>query len=77
MFENSSIAVFLTNPCLVANNKYFVSSLDEIPNIELIVSSFSIGIKLIIGRPLDCRLNSGISYPLIRYTFPLLVKNKT
>ena len=53
MFENSSIAVFLTNPCLVANNKYFVSSLDEIPNIELIVSSFSIGIKLIIGRPLD------------------------
>ena len=31
--------------------------------------------KLIIGKPLDCLLYSGTSYPFILYTFPLSVKN--
>ena len=66
MDSNSFILVRFTKPCFVTNTKFFSSltSFGSIEIIDVIFSSFSIGIKLIIGNPFDCLLPSGISYPL-------------
>ena len=73
IFSNSSRFVRFIKPCFVAKIKYFswFSTFNFI--ILLIFSSFSTGNTLTIGNPLDCLLNSGISYPFNLYTFPLLV----
>src|SRR5699024_11679474 len=58
-------------------NKYPSSSKSFTLMTEFIYSSCSICNKLIIGIPFAVLLNSGISYPFRRYTFPLFVKNRT
>ena len=71
----SVIGVFLTSPFLVAMNRYSPSLYSSIGITALI---FSPGIncrRLTIAVPLEVRLASGISYPFIRYTLPVLVKN--
>ena len=62
ILSNSLILVRFTIPFRVANIKYLVkSSSCFIFIIELMFSSFSSGNILIIGKPLDCLENSGIS----------------
>ena len=74
-FAYSTMEVFFTIPFLVAIKRYS-SSLYSF--IGITADIFSPGWSwrmLIIAVPLDVRLASGISYVLIRYTFPVLVKN--
>ena len=76
-FLNSDKGVFLTNPCLVAMNKYPSSILSLTVNTVSIFSSCSIWIRFIILVPFAVLPASGISYALFLYTLPLLVKNNT
>ena len=68
-------AVFFIKPFLVANNKYFPSAKFCIGIIVEIFSPESKLNKFTIAVPFAVLPDSGISYPLNLYSFPLLLKN--
>jgi len=79
IFLNSSMLTRLLIPLVLTNNNFSSPVISSL-SIEIIARTFSflsMFNKLIIGRPFDCLENSGILYPLILYTLPELVKNKT